>query len=592
MRLFESLLVLASLVLLGLQLRKTGRRPPWRIWVSLSATPLMLAHLVIDGYRVLLIPAYLVTVFFLLRAIMRVLGQAPAAEEGAPEPREIPLFAAAAGILVILAAGAASVVVNPLTNDQDEAVHLFLPPRATDVSGLGWTAAFDSLHRTLQREYAFGAWKAIPWEELRVRSWAAIAAAQARGDRDAYYLALRGYAWSFPDGHVRLAGDDGGLRRRAIGAGFGLGLIGLDDGRIIAHVVPDGPADRAGLPWGSEVLRWNGAPIDSAIAAVTTLWAPLPPATREGARAVREQLLSRGTAGDTASIAFRPPGDSTVRTAVLRAMADNSAALVFGERDPLADADSLPVSYRILDEGVGYVRIRGERPVGAQLLPSRTMRSAVRQFGRRQVQAVILDVRGNRGEADKLVTLFLGHFSSGKAFYEYAAHYRPRLDQFVVDPEATLWIEPRAPRFDGRVLVLVDRFCANSCEGIAMAVARLPKGSVVGLRGTSGSFGMTGGVVRLPEGLALHYPTGRSLDSTGVIQIDSDSTLRGGVRPDARVPLNDSTARAAYRDNRDIVLDHALGLLRGAAPPPREAFRAPTPSSWRSAGRLRPTRSR
>ena len=75
MRLFDSLLVLASVVLLLPQFRRQPARPWWLVWVALAATPLMLAHLVVDGYRVLLIPAYAVATFFLLQTIMWLLGE-------------------------------------------------------------------------------------------------------------------------------------------------------------------------------------------------------------------------------------------------------------------------------------------------------------------------------------------------------------------------------------------------------------------------------------------------------------------------------------------------------------------------------------
>jgi carboxyl-terminal processing protease len=84
----------------------------------------------------------------------------------------------------------------------------------------------------------------------------------------------------------------------------------------------------------------------------------------------------------------------------------------------------------------------------------------------------------------------------------------------------------------------------------------------VGFYGTYGSFGMSGAEIRMPSGLTVEYPNGRSLDVRGDIQLDSDWRLEGGVTPDVRVPLTLETARAQFLERRDVVLQTAIGLLK------------------------------
>ena len=93
-------------------------------------------------------------------------------------------------------------------------------------------------------------------------------------------------------------------------------------------------------------------------------------------------------------------------------------------------------------------------------------------------------------------------------------------------------------------------------------IQRLPQGTIIGTHGTYGSFGLTGGHITLPEGYALNFPTGQSLDAEQNIQLDSNHTLQGGVQPDMRVPLTEESARAMYIEGRDIVLEFAVAFLQ------------------------------
>ena len=120
------------------------------------------------------------------------------------------------------------------------------------------------------------------------------------------------------------------------------------------------------------------------------------------------------------------------------------------------------------------------------------------------------------------------------------------------------------PHFAGPIAVLVDEWCMSACEGIALiARKRAGGGHVVGFHGTHGSFGMSGAEVLMPEGLTIEYPHGQSLDANGVVQLDSDWRLEGGVTPDIRVPLTTDTVRAQFKDGRDVVLETAVGTLQG-----------------------------
>jgi carboxyl-terminal processing protease len=354
-------------------------------------------------------------------------------------------------------------------------------------------------------------------------------------------------------------------RAAAIGGGVGLAVTTLDDGRTVATVVvPGQPAAKAGVQWGAEIVSWAGIPTAAALERVPLLWAGSPPATKDGVRLAREHLLTRSAPGTRVEVEYRNPGDSALRTASLVA--------VQGDGRPtrrLYPPDSIyrraaPVSWRVLPNGYGYLRILLELPLLGGLFPDRAVANAVREFVRRDVPGVVIDVRGNGGGADKLVPVMMGHFFDRTTFYERAAFYDSTAHGFVATPKSTLYIQPRTPRYSGPIVALIDNDCVSSCEGVAWAV-RQRGGSVVGWDGTYGSFGMSGATVRMPENLSISYPSGASVDSTGRIQLDSDTTMQGGVAPDVRIPRTFEMVRAQWAEHRDVALERGIALLEAQA---------------------------
>lgn len=468
----------------------------------------------------------------------------------------------------------------------------FTYPDPADYSALAWTDAFKAAHDKFSREYAFSDWKGVDWPGLHSRFLPRITQAQADGDEKAYYLALHGYVCSIPDGHTLLAAENAAvpaaLGRERAGGGFGMAVAELDDWRVIAAAtVPGGPADAAGIAAGAEIITWGGEPARTAIGRIDLGAVPFKalsgqighekaPATLEHLRLEQARLLTRGPIGTAKQVVFKNPGSALSQTAALTALDDAGetfALLDFAKRPLLSDQ----VDYRILPEGYGYVLVRMEQDlipgtaVPAPGYPAgvfQRFREAIASFVAAGAPGVIIDLRGNYGGSDELAADLCGFFATVPSFYEYQEYYDKRTGRFlritlddrigVVD---SIFITPQTPHFSGPVVVLVNPNTTSSGEGPAMGIARLPQGSVIGFHGTNGSFGMTGGEIPMPGGYIIKYPFGRSVDQSGVIQLDSRNGI-GGVAPHPRVPKTLENV-LAFAAGTDIELQYAVKYLRG-----------------------------
>ena len=436
-----------------------------------------------------------------------------------------------------------------------------IPLEPADYRQASWTDAFDGLHETLQQRYAFGEWKQVPWDDLYAEHSPDITEAARSEDREAYYAALRSYIFNLPDGHVSIYSDFHDEAARAeIGGGFGFAVLRPDDGRVIAHIVEaGGVAARAGITWGAEILRWDDQPVSEATQAVPTLWASRPPATLETLSMVRHQLLTRAPVGTERRVTFRNQGASQAQTVALRARDDSYRTYEKSVYWQMYASPTEAVQYRILEDDVGYIHISSLEPSHGVPKPTEEVERAVQQMLDENVQALILDVRGNRGGLDTLVPRMMSYFTPTKLHYEDISYYNRRVKNVKL---TSLYVTPNDLQFTKPVTVLIDHRTKSSGEGFGLVAKTLPNANVVGLHATDGSFGMASASVFLPEGIEVGYPWGQSLDRNGVVQVDSNHALEGGVQPDVSVPLTLESARAIYVDDKDVVLDFAHGLLR------------------------------
>jgi carboxyl-terminal processing protease len=558
------LLVATALTLLTpLWRRLLKGRQRWLDFVPAGLVALMVVQVLVDGFHEYMLLPYLLVVLLFLFGLRRMFQ--PDRPVKTSRLRTVLAVVGVALGFVILAVG------------------LWLAPfidhtlgTTEDMSQESWSAAFDEMHKLFSKRYGFGDWKQIDWDGLYAEFAPRIAAAEEAGDKEAYYLALREYAFSIPDGHIGLRGDDAGLWRQSIGGGYGLAVITLDDGTVIAHVLEEGgPAEAAGMTWGAQILEWDGVSVREAINETSTLWGAVPPATREGRRFLQENLMARAPVGTEATVTFQNMGKEGPQTVKLVAVEDglaplvesmgtrNSAGLVRGIGDKAEEsALRLPPEYQILPEGFGYLRVYHEIPDEDDPDFVKIVAEAMVEFTAHNVPGIIIDVRGNEGGMDYMVPQMMGYYFREPAFYEYMQLHNWQTGQRVPDMALPLLIAPLEPHFAGPVAVLIDPYTKSTGEGFPLVVQQLPQGTVVGVYGTHGSFGMCCAGIKLPGGFELQYPPGQAQDSNGRVQLDSDQSLQGGVVPDVRVPLTRETVRAMFVDNEDVVLQYAIDALR------------------------------
>jgi C-terminal processing protease CtpA/Prc len=437
-----------------------------------------------------------------------------------------------------------------------------------DYSGDTYTEAFDKLIEFLRMNYAFNGieGKQPDYDALVAELRPRVEQAEANNDPEAYFLALRDLTWAFMDGHVGMDGGDYwyNLFIAETEGGYGFAIRELDDGSFVnIYLTPGGPAEQAGMQVGAVVTEWNGQPISDAVGAVVP-WA-LPQSTEWLVRYQQARYLLRAQPGDQATVTFVNPGGQP-QTATLTAIAERDSfsrtSVYFGAPENL-----LPVEFKILDSGVGYVAVFSE--ADDIQLTIKLFERALQAFEAYEVPGIIIDMRYNGGGTPLGLAGFLTdqEIPLGQSYYfnENTGQFEPEGLMDKILPNQNQY------RFD-KIVILVGPACASACEEEAYGFSQVPGAQVVGMFPSSSMFGeVSRGQFIMPEGFSMQFPTGRYLLPDGSIFLEGT-----GVQPTLWVPKTFETVSST----EDVVLQFGeravlLPLGAGITPASQPTFLTP-----------------
>jgi C-terminal processing protease CtpA/Prc len=224
---------------------------------------------------------------------------------------------------------------------------------------------------------------------------------------------------------------------------------------------------------------------------------------------------------------------------------------ITAQRQPLASLDQkagrthdLPGdTFRLLSDEVAYLKLSSVQAAHAASYIERA----------RGTKGLVIDIRNYPSE--------FVVFALGSHLVDRPAPFARFTVGDLGNPGAFRWLgepltlSPEAPRYSGRVVILVDEVSQSQAEYTAMAFRCAPQSVVVG----STTAGADGNVsqVPLPGGLST------MISGIGVFYPDKTPTQRVGIVPDVEV----RPTIAGIRAGRDEVLEEALRQVLGRGTP-------------------------
>ena len=275
----------------------------------------------------------------------------------------------------------------------------------TDYADLSYEQAFENLFEKASTEYPFTEDKNIDWQSIYDQYAPQIAEAD---DDTEFFWALKEFSLEIPDGHIGVSFNElvAQIFYENYGGSFGMILVELSDGRVLVQeILPDYPAEQAGLEVGTEITHWQGQPIGEAIGAIKPFFGPY--STPHHRRLEQLVFLTRVPPNESVNITVAD-GEGASEEITLQAEVDYDSLF---EWIPSLRVDQLspPVEGEILEpSGLGYIRINtfsADYNLTAQL-----WNHFIDSLLESEVPGLILDVRVNGGGSMGLANNFAAYF--------------------------------------------------------------------------------------------------------------------------------------------------------------------------------------
>lgn len=426
-----------------------------------------------------------------------------------------------------------------------------------DFSKLSYTDAFDKMVEKFTKEYAWTELKNIDWAAKAEQFRPQFAKAEADQDKHEYALALRDFIWSIPDTHV---GMDISLLSKDFqtqtAGGIGFAMRETDDGKIIAnYILKDGPADKAGMKWGAEIISLDGKPAADVVNDTIPWSSPFSNPVIKRLQQLRYATRFPLDKGQV-SVMFKNQGGEE-QTAALSVVNEKDSFTVSSFRVGQSPT-ALPVEFKVLPSGLGYIKINSF--LDNDVLSIQVWERALQYFKNNNIPGVILDMRVNGGGNGWLANQMAAYFFDKETVVGNTAYYNKGSGQFYMDPGDQISMIPPRPelQFSGPIAVLVGPGCASACEFFSYAMTINNRATIVGQYPTEGAGGSVEDFL-MPENVQVQLTIGRAVDANGNVHLEGK-----GVVPTLKVPVTLDTLQK-QANGEDVVLEAAENALNQPA---------------------------
>lgn len=306
----------------------------------------------------------------------------------------------------------------------------------------------------------------------------------------------------------------------------------IDNQFLITKVVPDSPAQHAGIKTGWILDSIRGRKVSSLIELANTINGVMRPETQAGL-IVYSRL--HGDAGKTIKMTFID-GDDQTQEVDLTFVESPGIMAGIGE----LPESPIEVEAATLDNGIGYFRL-------SMFMSPGTVLPTYQQFikDHKDAPGIVIDMRGNFGGIILMAPGMINWLIDEKGLMGTMKMRDAQRGPF----EIPLMLNPRKKHYTGKVAVLIDEMSISNAEILSAGLKDIGRAKIFGTR-TAG-LALPSVVERLPNGDGFQYAFADYTTSGGY------SLESNGTTPDVDI----NYTRQGLLNGHDEVLDAATDWI-------------------------------
>lgn len=437
---------------------------------------------------------------------------------------------------------------------------------------IDYVADFEKGFSSMKAHYVLSEHKNIDWDALYDEYLPKFRKVQDEVDN---YIAWVEFTSEFSDGHVGFSTErdyeeiSEKAYDRVLGNDYGLSLMELSDGKVVAVNVSDTLAE-TGIVNGTEVILWDGND-PRTIGEGLTRYASIVFADKDN-EAFYRTLFGSGTGGESVSVTFVDESGAE-RTAVLPKLGAYYSGRLKSTLEIIdRGIEAGHLTWVDIDEKTSAFRVKlmmydhDSMSTGNHDGLKEAISEKLTELKEKGVENIILDLRGNGGGSGDMVKALASVFApEGEHYYCTNGLWNDEAEGYETDPVTGKYVKGTDNYFigenlwDGEIVVLVNATSISAADHFVMVTSGFDNITVMGFTETNGSAQGIGGVSF--ESGSLQFSSCVLLDENGDIFIDSGEDMESGNDIEIKVEFTEETVDALFNKGEDYVLNKALEYL-------------------------------
>lgn len=458
----------------------------------------------------------------------------------------------------------------------------FVGASVHNYSRMSYTQSFKKMLDTMKKEYCLNSWKKIDYDVLLKEYLPKVEEAERNNDESAYAAVISEVTYRFFDFHVypELKGViDENVMNINMGNDYGLSMVKLDDGKVIAVLVEpekgfayEKPCDlnKFGIHDGTQIIAWDGQEINGAISKTECISYMMQFSVKENEDFYRPAFLA-GKGGESVEVTFIDDSGNE-KHAELKKLGEYSRRLPYFFMCALNLSNREPnFSTRMIDDKCGYLLVRSEHfdsftdnvaVLKKGYYPELTEFYAkkIQELKDQGMKYLVIDIRSNMGGYDNVAGALVSLFTDEKK-HMFSFGYEDEKGYHITENH---YIYPDGRFKDLPVVVLTNARCGSAGDGMAKFLGECDNVTLMGLTASAGVNQNDGGCIYLTKNITVNYPVCLTLSMENVPLIDTDHTRENRIPLDVKIPMTKEFALRLFAfesTDTDAELEYAVKYI-------------------------------